>query len=279
MTWTWFDDRVGGVFVIGSTGKVGRHVVSGLLERDAAVRVLARDPDAAGLPGGAEVVSGDLSDPAGLIEHLEGVETVFLVWPFFTDEGAAELVERLAKRTRRIVYLSAEAAGERPDSFWALVEQAIEGAATEWTFLRPTGFAANTLMWVDQIRQSGVVRWPYGQAARSLIHERDIAAVAVRALVEGGHSGARYVLSGPEALTQTEQAQAIGDALGRSVRWEELSREQAEEEITGIPETALDTWASFVEVPEIVTSTVEEVTGTPARPFAEWARDHADDFR
>jgi nucleoside-diphosphate-sugar epimerase len=46
-------------------------------------------------------------------------------------------------------------------------------------------------MWADQIRESGVVRWPYGQAARSLIHERDIAAVAVRALTEDGHVGAR----------------------------------------------------------------------------------------
>jgi uncharacterized protein YbjT (DUF2867 family) len=267
------------VFVIGSTGKVGRHVVSGLLDRDASVRALARDPDAAGLPRGVEVASGDLTDPQVLSGHLDGVDAVFLVWPFFTHEGAAEVVETLARQARRIVYLSAEAAGKRPESFWALVEREIERSATEWTFLRPTGFAANTLMWADQIRESGVVRWPYGQAARSLIHERDIAAVAVRALIEDGHAGATYVLSGPETLTQVEQVRAIGDALGRAVRWEELSRDQAEDEIAGIPETALDTWASFVEVPEIVTSTVEEVTGVPGRPFAEWARDHADDFR
>jgi uncharacterized protein YbjT (DUF2867 family) len=134
-------------------------------------------------------------------------------------------------------------------------------------------------MWADQIRESGVVRWPYGQAARSLIHERDIAAVAVRALTEDAHTGARYVLSGPETLTQAEQAHAIGDALGRPVRWEELTREDAEDQIAGVPDTALDTWASFVETPEIVTTTVADVTSEPARPFAEWARDHADDFR
>lgn len=267
------------IFAIGSTGKVGRHVVCGLVEQGAAVRALARDPDVAGLPRDVEVVSGDLSDPRGLIKHLEGAEAVFFVWPFFTHEGVAEVVETLARHARRIVYLSAEAAGERPDSSWALAERAIEGSAIEWTFLRPTGFAANTLIWADQIRESGVVRWPYGQAARSLIHERDIAAVAVRALIADGHASARYVLSGPEALTQAEQVQAIGDVLGQTLRWEELSREEAEDQITGIPETALDTWANFVETPEIVTSTVEEVTGVPARRFVEWARDHADDFR
>src|SRR5204862_4502461 len=141
------------------------------------------------------------------------------------------------------------------DSMWGRVERAIEGSAAEWTFLRPTGFATNTLMWAKPIRESGVVRWPYGQAARSLIHERDIAAVAVRALAEDGHAGERYVLTGPEALTQIEQVRAIGDAIGRAVRWEEISREEAEQELDGrIPDTALDTWASFVEMPEIVTS-------------------------
>jgi uncharacterized protein YbjT (DUF2867 family) len=267
------------IFVIGATGKVGRHVVSGLLERDAEVRALARDPDAADLPEGADTVPGDLSDPGGLADHLGGVEAVFLVWPFLTGDGANEVADTLARYTRRIVYLSAEAAARRPESFWALVERAIERAATEWTFLRPTGFAANTLMWGDQIRESGVVRWIYGQASRSLIHERDIAAVAVRALTEDGHAGARYVLTGPETLTQVEQVYAIGDAIGRPLRWEELSREDAEDQIAGVPDTALDTWASFVETPEVVTSTVEDVTGEPARPFVEWARDHAQDFR
>jgi uncharacterized protein YbjT (DUF2867 family) len=92
------------------------------------------------------------------------------------------VVEAIADRASRIVYLSAQAAAERPDWFWATVERQIEGSGAAWTFLRPTGFAANTLMWAPQIRESDVVRWPYGDAARSLIHERDIAAVAARAL-------------------------------------------------------------------------------------------------
>jgi uncharacterized protein YbjT (DUF2867 family) len=268
------------ILVIGATGKVGRHVVTGLLAQGSRVRALVRSPGTVDLPAGTDVVRGDLADPAGITEHLEGVESVFLVWPFFTAEGASEVVKTLASHTSRIVYLSAEAAGGRPDSSWAAVERAIERSAVEWTFLRPVGFAANTLMWADQIRETGVVRWPYGQAARSLIHERDIADVAVRALSEDSHVGARYVLTGPETLTQIEQAHAIGDAIGRTVKWDELSREDAEDELAGlVPDTALDTWAGFVEVPEVVTSTVAEVTGSAARGFDGWAREHADDFR
>jgi uncharacterized protein YbjT (DUF2867 family) len=120
-----------------------------------------------------------------------------------------------------------------------------------------------------------VVRWVYGQAARSLIHERDIAAVAVRALTEPGHGGRHYVLSGPAAITQIDQVHAIG----RPLRWEEVPAGQVADQLAGIPAGALKTWASFVAEPEIVTQTVAEVTGTPARGFAQWARDHAEDFR
>jgi hypothetical protein len=63
------------------------------------------------------------------------------------------------------------------------------------------------------------------------------------------------------------------------VRREELSREDGREQLGGIPEGALDTWAAFVEKPEIVTSTVEELTSEPTRTFGQWARDHAEDFR
>src|SRR3954447_13942795 len=99
------------IFVIGATGKVGRHLVPGLLESDAVVRALVRDPDAAGLPTGVDVVPGDLSDPHGLTEDLDGVEAVFLLWPFLSGDGAAPIVDMLARNARRIVYLSAEAAG------------------------------------------------------------------------------------------------------------------------------------------------------------------------
>jgi uncharacterized protein YbjT (DUF2867 family) len=149
----------------------------------------------------------------------------------------------------------------------------------------PTGFASNTLLWAGQIRSGDVVRWPFGAAARALIDERDIAAVAVRALTEDGHAGARYVLSGPATLTQAEQVAAIGHAVGRDLTWAELPRPEAMQALTaawgdaGFAASALDTWERFVTHPEIVTATVREVTGAPARSFADWATANADAFR
>jgi uncharacterized protein YbjT (DUF2867 family) len=267
------------IFVTGATGRVGRHVVRGLLDRRAPVRALTRDPDGAQFPEAVDAVVGDLAEPERLAPYLDGVEAVFLLWPFLDAENVERVVDVIAAPGRRIVYLSAEAAGRRPDAVWGQVERTIEGSASEWTFLRATGFAANTLMWAEQIRDAGVVRWVYGNAARSLIHERDIASVAVRALTEQRHAGERYVVTGPEAVTQIEQVQAIGVAIGRTVCWQEIPREEVAQQLHGVPDSALDTWASFAQTPEVVTSTVEDVTGQPARRFLDWARDHADAFR
>ena len=69
-------------------------------------------------------------------------------------------------------------------------------------------FASNALhWWAAAIRDGDVVRWPYGAAETAPIDERDVAAVAARALYEDGHAGGDYVLTGPESLSQAEQVQ------------------------------------------------------------------------
>ncbi|GII75786.1 nucleotide-diphosphate-sugar epimerase [Sphaerisporangium rufum] len=281
------------ILVTGATGNVGRHVVQMLLERGAKVRALTRDPARADLPAAAGVARGDLADPGSLDAALDGVDTVFLVWPTLAaDHAAPATIAALAARARRIVYLSTR--GVTPDTepvpgsilgSHALLERLIAGSGAAHTFLRPGGFAANTLMWAPQIRQTGDVHWVYGDAGRSLIHERDIAAVAAHVLTTPGHDGAVYELTGPETLTQAEQAAAIGEAIGRPVRWVELDPGQAREQMVagGMPvemaATIIAGQAAMVAAPEPVLPTVERLIGRPATPYARWARDHADDFR
>ena len=277
------------IVVAGGTGRVGGQVVAQLRERGLAVKVVSRGLNPGEVPPGAEVARADLADPASLEPHLADAQALFLVWPFTSPQMTAGLAPKVAEVTARhagrIVYLSAQAAADQPGSFWALVERAIEESGAAWTFLRPTGFAANTLLWADQIRSGAVVRWPFGAAARALIDERDIAAVAVRALTGDGHERARYLLSGPAVLTQAQQLAAIGQAIGRELRWEELPRQAALEALAAawgdraFAETALNAWEWFVDHPETVTSTVQDVTGAPARSFAGWAAANAAAFR
>ncbi|GAA2778134.1 SDR family oxidoreductase [Nonomuraea dietziae] len=277
------------ILVTGATGNIGRHLVSLLAEAGVAVRALTRDPGRAGLPGGVEVARGDLTEPETLEAALEGVDAVFLLWPFFSAAGAEPVVEAIARHAHRVVYVSAFSVQDGRDTaqngVWGEIEELVRRSGVEWTFLRAGGFATNTLGWADDIRTGGVVRAPYAGAARSLIHEADIAAVAFKALTEDGHSGRSHVLTGPEVITQADQVRVIGEVIGRPLRFEEQPREEAREQMIAswgdpaVVDDALDYWAGIVTEPEPVTTTVEEVTGRPARTFREWARDHAVGFR
>ncbi|HEX5426181.1 MAG TPA: hypothetical protein VFW94_21715 [Candidatus Acidoferrales bacterium] len=165
------------------------------------------------------------------------------------------------------------------------IERLIETSVLEWTFLRAGMFARNALhFWGPQIRIGDIVRWPYIDAPTAPTDERDLAAVAVRALCEDRHAGAEYVVTGPQSLTQAEQVQAIGRAMRRSLRVEEISPDDARLEllpVLGSPafvDMLLSAWAAARGQQAFVTSTCAEVTGAPARSFLQWATDHAAEF-
>ncbi|MDT7801339.1 MAG: hypothetical protein QOI78_4772 [Actinomycetota bacterium] len=256
------------VLVTGATGHTGRHVVSGLVDAGERVRVLVRDPGSA--PEGVDVVQGDITD---LSEAAQGVDAVYLLWPFFDAKGIEGAVEPL--KGKKIVYLSAMSAEQ--GGVWGDVEKAGQKITDDWTFLRVTGLATNTLGWAEQAK-NGVVRGPYGQAKRSLVHERDVADMAVKALT-GDHAKQTYLVTGPEAITQAEQVRLIGDALGTSAVWEEQPIAEAKTELirqmgAEFAAGALDYWASLIGEPEPVSLDVAHVTGHPARAFEDWAREH-----
>ncbi|GAB3402042.1 Rossmann-fold NAD(P)-binding domain-containing protein [Flindersiella endophytica] len=270
------------ILVTGATGNVGRHLVALLADEGADVRAVSRNPSTAKLPSGVEVVAGDTLDPKSLEPALAtDVDTVFLLWPAMTGDGVEPVVDAIARHAKRVVYLSALGAS----GFYAGIERLLEQTGLDYTFLRAGGFATNTLGWAAAIRANEVVRLPYAQAARSLVHEYDLAAVAARTLTEGGHSGAAYDLTGPEVLTQADQLRVIGEVTGKRVLWQEIPRDVARREMIeeGWPEafadSGLDHWKHIVAHPEPVTTDVEQVTGVPARTFRQWVEDHADAFR
>ena len=280
------------ILVTGATGNVGGQVVTQLAAAGHHVRALVRGTNRPKLPAGVETVRGDLADPASLEPALDRVEAVFLVWPFLNADEANRVVAALARRAERIVYLSSMSV--RPDQerqadpisqFHADLEHLIRASGLPWTFVRSGGMATNTLGWAEQIRTSSVVRWPFANARRSLVHERDLAAVADHALTEDGHAGMAYPVTGPESLSQADQAAIIGEAIGREVGFEEIPPEASREGLLAegwpddVVEGSLAAWSRMVSQPEPVLPTVEDVTGQPARSFRQWASDHADDFR
>lgn len=281
------------ILVTGATGNVGRPLVDALLAAGQAVRAVTRDPAKAALPAGAEVVQADPSDPDTLAAALSGVTAVFLN-PIALGEGTHRLLElaREAGVTRVVLLSSGAVQDEVSDHHNALadwhkaIEDAVTASGLSWTIVRPFEFAANCVgAWAQQIKYTGVVRGAYAKSTTSVIHERDVAEVAAKALTSGEHAGAVYLLTGPQSLTRAEMVTAIGQALGRDLPFEEIPREAAKQFIlegTGFPEDVVDTMLTLQEHSvghdAFLSPQVEEILGRPALPFAQWAADHVADF-
>ncbi|SDG68827.1 Uncharacterized conserved protein YbjT, contains NAD(P)-binding and DUF2867 domains [Lentzea fradiae] len=275
------------ILVTGATGTVGRLVVRGL---GAGVRAMTRDPAKTRFPDGVEVVRGDLDDPDGI--PFDGVEKLYL---FAHPPTAREVVERAVRAgVRRIVTLSSGAVTHGYDTGHHLpVEQAVEASGAEWTHLRPGEFAANTIgLWGPSIREDGTIVHPDPDAWSQPIHEADIAEIAVKALLEDGHAGRAYTLSGPPPLTRRDMAREIGAAIGRDLSFRDVTPDEAlayyigagwPEEVArfilGLSGYEGGEPDDFGDYEFTVTPEFERLTGRPYRTFAVWARDHADDFR
>jgi uncharacterized protein YbjT (DUF2867 family) len=281
------------VLVTGATGHVGRHVVAQLVEAGQEVVALTRQPSAV-FPDGVTVAQGDLLVPSSI--PFDGVSRMYL---FPEPRTAREVVARAVDAgVSRIVTLSSGAVTGGFDTDYQLpVEQAVEASGCEWTHVRPGDFASNTArLWGPMIRASRVVRYAQPSAPSLAIHDGDIAAVAVTALLADGHAGRWYDLTGPELLTRREQVTAIGEALGEEVRFEEVSASEAREILRaqgGWGAENADFLLGFADYSAngpsfedvdwsemlVPLPTVEQVTGRPARTFAQWARDNVAAFR
>jgi uncharacterized protein YbjT (DUF2867 family) len=282
------------ILVTGATGTVGRPLVDLLAGEGAKVRAVTRDPRAAGLPAGVEVVTGDPSRPATIASLLEGVTSLFL-HPRAAGEAAGDLLALARERgVERVVVLSAinvdDDPAEQPSRFQGdrnkEAEEAAVASGLTWVSLRAASFAANTLRtWAPQVRAGDVVRGPYATFAEPLIDERDLAEVGARALLDGEPAGRKLRLTGPRSLSHEELVAEIGTVIGRPLRYQEVPPEAFAQGMIqrGLPqpfvEALMARYARGAGPAETVTGDVEEILGRPARTYAEWVAGHAAAFR
>jgi uncharacterized protein YbjT (DUF2867 family) len=285
------------ILVTGATGNVGRRLVERLATRQGvAVRAMTRDPSRAAFAPGVEVVAGDMTDTDSLSPALEGIDRLFLfplAYPSHETQSLDDFVvtsavpELAAKAgVQRVVLLSSNAVMYGRDPHHQQAEASVEECGLDFTLVRPGEFALNkVLSWGGSIRSEGVVRSGFPDVKGVPIHEADVAAVAEAALVEDGHSGARYELTGPEALTEREQVAAIAAGLGREIRFEALTPDEARQDwirqgiFPELVDEIMDHYAHFSHHTPKPTDVVAEVTGVRARTLKEWAADHVADFK
>lgn len=274
-------------------GNIGNYVAEILAGKGLSVRVLVLKvtKNASWDRLGIEQTAGDFNDVDSLRPAFEGVEK------FFSLSALTEKLIQLginsieaAKRAgvRHVVRSSAMGADENAITIgrWHReVEIAVEFSGLAHTILQPNAFMQNFLISADSIKNSGAFYQPLGEGKVSHIDLRDIAAVAATVLSEAGHEGKKYVLTGPEALSNSDIAEKFTNALNKKVQYFDVTSEQAEDSMRkrGMPEWMIRIYSELFGICKAgytasVTPDVAHVLKKRPRSFDEFLRDHLRPF-
>lgn len=283
------------ILITGATGNIGKELAKYLSEKGIPFRAMVRSivgtKDLHVMPG-VTIIEGDFNDKKSLEVALRGVENAFLL------TNSSELAERqqcafveVAARAgvKHIVKLSQWAADVHSPvrflRYHAVVEQLIRESGITYTFLRPNLFMQGLLGFRETIMHQGQFYGAVGDSKISLVDVRDIAEAAGEALTKAGHENKIYNLTGPEALSHYELAEKLSMAVGREVRFVDVSPDALREMLLGVgfpewqAEGLVEDYAHYKagEAAEIV-SDVFEATGHRPRSFEEFVKDYATYF-
>ncbi|CAM3873808.1 NmrA family NAD(P)-binding protein [Nocardiopsis tropica] len=257
------------ILVTGATGNIGRKVVDELVARGATdIRALTTNPAKADLPAGVEAFNGFIGKPETLDGAFEGVTSMYLA-PY--EPTAAEVLQRAKDGGVQYVVATSGSA------HWQALTDTILASGLDVTVLGPGEFMENFAGWAGQVAE-GVVREPYPDAGSAPISMGDIAAVAAALLTAADrapHVGEVYELTGPAYLNRVAMAEAIGEGIGRPVRFEQITREEAEEQLRptmgDMASWYLDLQKSSIEWKQQPNELVQQLSGRPATSLAQWA--------
>lgn len=280
------------ILVVGATGRVGGELVKLLVERHETVRAAARNPSRHSFPVSVKPVRFDFDQPETFAPALEGVKKVFLVarpGDNHSDRAAMPLIDEAKNHgVRLIVNLTAMGVEQDETFMLRLLEKYVEGSGIAFVHLRPNWFMQNFdsgPIFAD-IRATGAIHLPAGDARLSFIDVRDIAAVACEALTDPRHAGNAYTLTGSEALSHFEVAAKIAKAAGKTVSYAPISEESARAGLAarGVPSELIERWTDFFRkvrkgLCAPVSKDVESVLGRPPILFDRYAKDYARAWR
>jgi uncharacterized protein YbjT (DUF2867 family) len=287
------------ILVTGATGRPGSAVIREFVRHGEPVRALARDPaKAAALNAlaGVEVALGDMLAPETLHSALAGVDRVLMIsgaGPQMLETQCTFIDAANRAGVAHVVKFSGQDSidGFDPEKFRSArsheqIQRYLAGSGMSWTMLRPAQFMQVYYEETPAIVQAGELRLPLADATLAPVDIDDIAKVAYRVLTTPGHQGKTYAMTGPEALTMTEVAEHISDAIGKPVRYINVSSKDKLREWlnAGYPPQRADAFAQlFDERRRLGHSTVDLSThqrfGIVPTTFAHFARRNAPMFR
>ena len=279
------------ICITGAGGTLGSEVLAQMRAVGAPVRAAFHSGDKADAARaqGIDAALIDFEDPHSLREAFAGCQSLFLLGHNAIDQTELELAAVDAARStgvRHIVKQSVMGAQKEEYSLALVhrpVEQAIEASGMEWTFLRPNSFMQNVMTFMSPtILAESAFYSASGDARISHVDVRDIAAVAVQALLRPEHAGHAYTLTGPDAFSYDELAETLSSAVGRTITHVDLPPNELRYGMVdmGMPDEIADRLLDLERYfrsgeASLVTEDIERVTGRASRRFADYAREIA----
>jgi uncharacterized protein YbjT (DUF2867 family) len=261
--------------ILGGTGRTGSLLAGKLARRGIATRTASRR--------GADV-RFDWDDAATHVDALTGVDRLYLVTPVLRARYAGQVAAFLdlaeTAGVRHVTFLSTYHADQAPPGIDIAAVEADLAArqAITHSVLRPAwvmqNFTDDHLPVID-----GVITAPTGGGTEAFVDADDIAAVAAETLRDPGiHDGARYTLTGPQAITFREAADTIAAVAGRPVVYNDIDQETwiSGALAAGVPTeyTVMLRWLTGAIIAgqgSVPTNDVEKVTGRPPATFRAFA--------
>jgi uncharacterized protein YbjT (DUF2867 family) len=279
------------ICITGAGGTVGREVIQQLELAKVPFRAayFSQEKVDAALATGIDAVIIDYNHPETLHAAFQGCDRLFLLGPNALNQTQLELNAVAAAKAVGVQHIVKQSVMGAEDEAFSLalihrpVEQAIAASGMGWTFLRPNSFMQNVVTFMSEtIQAESAFYSASGTAKIAHVDVRDIAAVAVKALTEPTHAGQAYTLTGPEALSYDELAQALSAVLGRSISHISLAPEDLKHGLlaAGLPEAIADRMLDLEryyrdDQASRITNDIKRVTGQEPRRFAQYIRDYA----
>ncbi|WP_316845094.1 SDR family oxidoreductase [Pedobacter psychrodurus] len=279
------------ILITGATGSVGSELAKQLAEKQIPFRALVRSLDQAEALKqlkGAELVKGDFKDELSVLKALKGIEQVFLLsnssedaeslQSHFVDAAVKSNVKHLVKLSQFAANLNSPVRFLR---YHAVVEEKIKRTGLQYTFLRPNLFMQGLLGFADAIKYQQKFFATAGEAKISLIDVRDIAAVAVERLITADQDSKVYDITGPEAISHQEIAEALSEVLHKEIKYVNVSDDEMLVALVqfGFPEWQaaglIEDYAHYARgEAAVISHAVQDVTGKSPRKFIDFVEDY-----
>lgn len=269
--------------VSGASGRLGRAVISELLQRASGHDVVAisRTPETITAP--AQGRFGDYDRAEGLAKAYAGLDRLLIiptVDPVPGKRGAqnvAAIDVALRAGVGHIVFMSSVGTRQQDEPalgapYWR-GEQYLIAAAPAWTILRMNNYAESFAQQAQAALGQGVLAG-LAENRVAFVARGDVAAAAAGILIGNGHVGAIYNATGPERLSGGERAALVAEITGRPLAFRVITEEQLRAGLAkaGLPAGAINAvigiQTSFAAGAfDILTGDVERLGGRPPKPL------------